>query len=114
MKLILALAATVTLSGCMNGIASYNVKQFELSNGQLACCEVSIKNGKEIDDLEALIVKGADGSYSVSLREQGVKAFRGQEVAADVAAKATSATAAAVITPAVLPAVGTIIQGVMK
>lgn len=121
-KTLLTLTATIQvglLTGCASvrdaGIAHYSVKPFvvDQQTHQLACCEVDVVNGKEIGSLEAHIVKGSDGSYVVDLKEQSVKAFEGQALAANVtsqsvaeAAKVGAAVALAPVLPALLPAAG--------
>lgn len=78
------------LAGCssMNyaGTASYNIKPFIDANGNKHCCEVNVRNGKEIGELDATITAKADGSYKVRLHEVSVKAFEGQRIAGKAAA----------------------------
>lgn len=116
MKSIIALAALVSLAGCASldhaGTASYSVKPFVTDKGEVHCCEVTVTNGKEIASLDAHIEKkGAD--YTIDLKERGVVAFRGQEIAAGAAHEAAKlATTAALVAggvlaaPALVPVVG--------
>jgi|SRR5674476_447073 len=111
MKLTILLALAICLlTGCASlqyaGNASYDVKPYETKDGTPVCCTVSIRNGKEIANLEAHVVKSGD-DYTVDLKEQGVAAFKGQEIAADAfksaVVEATKAAVAAVLAP-LLPA----------
>jgi hypothetical protein len=54
--------------------------------------EVTVNNGKQYASLDARIEKRGE-DYTVELKERGVEAFRGQQIAAG-AATATAATAA--------------------
>jgi hypothetical protein len=114
--LVIACLFAVVLSGCASlnnaGTAEYSVKPFTDSAGAITCCEVSVKNGKEIASLEAHISKQGD-NYTVDLKEQGVMAFQGQQIAAgatqsaiDAAARIAVAAALAPIMPSLLPAAG--------
>ena len=77
----------MALAGCASlrnaGVAEYRLRPYQDANGTERCCEVSIINGKEISSLEAVFTRGVDGSFRVELRERGVKAFEGQQIAAD-------------------------------
>ena len=96
MQKILMVVVVGLLGGCASlqnaGTASYSIKPFEKADGGLECCEVQVLNGKEIANLEAKITRKG-GDFSVELKEQGVAAFKGQEVSAE-AAKALAETAA--------------------
>ena len=122
MKSILALIALMTLAGCMTldhaGNAAYSVRPFVIDDltGETTCCEVSINNGKEIQNLTAHVVKNGD-NYTVDLTEGGVTAFQGQAISAaaaqsaiDAAAKAAIAAALAPMLPALTPAAGAILS----
>lgn len=89
------LAVYVLVSGCASldsaGVAVYTIKPM-LVDGKTLCCEVSVSNGKQYASLDATVVKTGD-DYTVELKERGVEAFRGQQIAAG-AATATAATAA--------------------
>ena len=86
MKLTIIAVCLIGLAGCTPlqsaGSASYTIKPFAQPDGNLACCEVEVLNGKEIANLEAKIVKKGD-DFTVELKEQGVVAFKGQEIAAE-------------------------------
>lgn len=114
--LILGLVAA-TLSGCASlqyaGNASYSVSPYESKTGALSCCKVEVHNGKEIANVEAHISKTAAGDYVVDIKEQGVLAFQGQQIAAgatkdmiDASAKIAVAAALAPLLPALVPVVG--------
>ncbi|MBK8401198.1 MAG: hypothetical protein IPL29_09155 [Propionivibrio sp.] len=104
------------LSGCASlqnaGTAEYSVKPFVDTAGRVLCCDVTVKNGKEIAFLDAHIEKRGD-DYTVDLKERGVKAFEGQAIsAAAMGAVLTSVQRAALasallpLMPALLPAAG--------
>ena len=108
------LVALLALSGCTSlqyaGTASYSVKPIVDAKGNVICCAVDVKNGKEIANLEAHVQKQGD-NYTVDLKEQGVAAFAGQAIAAgatkeaiDAAVKAALAIALAPVLPALAPA----------
>lgn len=78
MKALLLIALAV-LASCAwiesdAGKARYRVEPFETRSGQVVCCAVDILNAKNIGALKAVVTKGADGSYSVDLTEEGVDA----------------------------------------
>lgn len=93
------LLLSLLLAGCDSlmyaGHAGYNVKPFEDSKGNLHCCEVNVRNGKEVAYLNAHISMGADGAITVDLVEQGVAAFDGQRIASVVAQDAAKAAVTA-------------------
>lgn len=106
----------VLQAGCASldnaGVASYSVKPFITADGAAHCCEIVVRNGKEIATLEAHIAKRGD-DYTVDLTEHGVQAFAGQAIAAgasqaalDSAVKAAMAAALAPFLPALIPAAG--------
>ena len=114
MKNYLILLSLLMLSSCASlqyaGTASYSVKPIVDAKGNVICCSVDVKNGKEIANLEAHIQKDGD-KYTVDLKEQGVAAFAGQAIAAgatkeaiDAAVKSALAVALAPILPALAPA----------
>ena len=80
----LMLAAVLALAGCASlqtaGVAEYAVRPV-IVNDQVVCCEVTVKNGKEIALIKAHIEKTGD-NYTVDLEERGVVAFQGQSIAA--------------------------------
>lgn len=113
---VILFAIMAGLTGCASlqnaGTAEYTVRPFLDQSGTAHCCEVAVRNGKEIANLEAHIAKQGD-NYTVDLREQGVVAFQGQAIAAgatrvsiDAAAKVAAAAALAPALPALLPAAG--------
>ena len=65
---LLALA----LPGCAS-VAEYSVKPIKSTDGTVTCCELSVKNNKDVDKLRAVIRKSGDDFY-VELEEHGVKA----------------------------------------
>jgi len=103
------LIAAVLLSGCSSlnyaGSADYSIKPFAAADGKMHCCEVRVRNGKEIGLLEATISVKPDGSYKVHLMEKSVLAFRGQEISADVA-KTGIRTGAAIVGSVINPVSG--------
>ena len=107
------LVALLALSGCTSlqyaGTASYSVKPIVDAKGNVICCAVDVKNGKEIANLEAHVQKQGD-NYTVDLKEQGVAAFAGQAIAAGATKEAIDAAVKAAIAialaPVVLPAAG--------
>lgn len=114
-KLIILLLAIGILAGCASlqnaGTAEYSVKPFvDTKTGDTTCCEVLVKNGKEIAGVKALIQKQGE-SYTVYLEETGVKAFEGQAISAgamktavEAAARAAAAAVLGATAPALLPA----------
>lgn len=100
MKTHVLMCLALLMAGCSSldhaGTAEYSIKPFvvDAAAGKLACCEITVKNGKEIASLEAEIRKTGD-DFVVILKEQGVVAFRGQEISAG-AAKTTAESAAGI------------------
>lgn len=103
---LLILIAALAMSGCASlqsaGVAEYSVRPVVVGL-QIVCCEVMVRNGKEIALVKAHIEKSGD-NYTVDLEERGVVAFQGQSIAAG-AAKASidgvaTLGAAAIATPA--------------
>lgn len=110
--LLLSGLVVFALSGCSSlqnaGNAEYSVKPFTNSAGTLVCCEVSVKNGKEIALLEAHVSKQGD-NYTVDLKEQGVLAFEGQGIAAGALKTTIDAAVRAAVSSTLgplLPALG--------
>ena len=101
------------LTGCQSlqfaGTAEYSIKPFATEGGKLACCEVSVKNGKEIANLEASITKTGD-DYSITLKENGIAAFKGQQVSADALKTMVEAAVKAAALPYGGAALGTGLQ----
>lgn len=110
MKVVLLLVALI--SGCTSlqyaGSAEYSVKPFTTDKGAVICCEVVVRNGKEIASIEASVTKFGD-DYTVILKESNVMAFQGQSIAAgamkEVIDESAKAAAAAALAP-ILPAIG--------
>ena len=102
---IIAAALGLALCSCASlqnaGTAEYSVKPFKDAEGTVMCCEVLVRNGKEIASLEAHITKQG-GDYSVDLKEQGVAAFKGQGIAADALKEIVDAAVKAALTPVML------------
>ena len=96
---ILIPAAMLAVSGCASlqyaGVAAYTVRPFGVG-GQLVCCEVQIRNGKEIASLDATVEK-TGGDYRVSLRQRGVQAFEGQAISAAALEKSIDAAVRAAL-----------------
>lgn len=94
MKTVLVLLMIALLVGCSSlnnaGSASYSVKPFAAADGSLHCCEVTVMNGKEIASLDAHIEAWPGSHYIVDLKERGVIAFKGQQIAADAAGNVLS------------------------
>lgn len=92
MKTVALLALICLLPGCASlrnaGTADYTVRPFEIA-GRVVCCEVHVRNGKEMDHLKARIVRDGD-RYTVDLEQSGVSAFGGQAIAAGVVSEAVS------------------------
>ncbi|MDE2097804.1 MAG: hypothetical protein KGL39_11195 [Patescibacteria group bacterium] len=108
---LLALSACASLSD--TGITQFTAKPFvdPVSKSTL-CCEVSYIGGKEIASAHALMIKKGN-DYSISIDEQGVKAFQGAAIAANAtqttfadAAKVGTAIALAPMAPAALAGAG--------
>jgi hypothetical protein len=79
----LAVLPLLALAGCAYGVAEYSVRPY--LDGQAAphCCEVVVRNGKEIGDLQVSFARADNGSCALMLRESGVRAFDGQKAATD-------------------------------
>lgn len=90
MKTHYLMCLAVLLAGCSSldraGSAEYSIKPFVIDkeSGKLACCEITVKNGKEIAGIKAEIRKTGD-DFVLILEEQGVKAFEGQAISASAA-----------------------------
>lgn len=101
MRALIICGIVWTLAGCTSlqnaGTASYRIKPFELADGKLACCELEVLNGKEITGLEARITKTGD-DFTIELKEQGVKAFKGHEISAEAMRTVTEAAVKAALT----------------
>lgn len=113
-------AVYVLVSGCTSldsaGVASYTVKP-ALIEGRAVCCEVTVHNGKQYASLDARIEKRGD-DYTVELKERGVEAFKGQQIAA-AAATATASTAAkaataVLVAPAAVSVGGAAIEAIAQ
>lgn len=108
MKTLLIILGALILAGCASlqnaGTAEYSVKPFviDATTGTVACCEVVVRNGKEITYVKARIEKRGD-DYTVDLEEQGVQAFAGQAIAAGATKTALDAAARAAVASALAP-----------
>lgn len=118
MKPILAVAILVALSGCASlnnaGTAEYVFKDSVVTkDGATHTRGVTVRNGKEIAELDARISKTPDGGYVIDLRERGVKAFDGQAIASGAMKTAIRDAVkpgiAAALLPVALPAAGAIL-----
>lgn len=79
----IALIPLAMLTGCASwGTSHYAVEPFYLE-GKQTCCRIVIDNGKEIGQLKARFKKDGD-KWDIYLEEEGVKAFQGQAIAADL------------------------------
>lgn len=98
-SVLLAALLAIFLSGCASvrdaGVASYHIKT--------ADAEITVHNGKEMDFLEASLEKTGN-DYRFHIRQEGVKAFRGQELAAHAATSTAIAGAKAATAVLVAPA----------
>ena len=106
MKCLLILAALLALAGCASlnnaGTADYQVRPFLDAAGAPHCCEVSVRNGKEIASVKARIEKRGD-DYTVEIEQQGVQAFAGQAIVAGATKDALEAAARAAVANALAP-----------
>ena len=108
MRNLLIILGAMILAGCASlqnaGTAEYSVKPFviDATLGTVACCEVVVRNGKEIACVKARIEKRGD-DYTVDLEEQGVQAFAGQAIAAGITKTALDAAARAAVASALAP-----------
>jgi hypothetical protein len=103
----LTLVSVLLLTGCASlwdaGNARYHVTPVFDKDGKPHCCDVDVRNGKELAHVKAHIKMGKDGEIEVYLEEDGVAAFEGQKTAAFVAQEAAKvATTAAMIGGGVL------------
>lgn len=100
------LSLAVSLAGCASldnaGTAEYHVKPFIGQDGRPVCCDVSVRNGKQMQSLDAVIVKDGD-KYTVILQQRGVEAFAGQAIAAGAAKTVVDAAAKAAVGTVVAP-----------
>ena len=87
MKTHVLMCFAIALTGCTAldraGTAEYSIKPFVVDKeaGKLACCEITVKNGKEIARLRAEIRKTGE-DFVLVFEENGVKAFEGQALTA--------------------------------
>lgn len=114
----ISIAAIAALASCASqqyaGVSEYGVKSFKDENKQTQY-EFYARNGKELAHVDATLIKNADGSIAFKITEDGVTAFRGQEISANAATGAVStaakSTAAIMIAPIALPAIGAVAGG---
>lgn len=83
MRALAVILLMAVLAGCSYGVAEYSVRPYLDGQGRERCCEITIRNGKEFVSLEASFSRADNGTCAVTLREQGVKAFEGQQAAAE-------------------------------
>ena len=106
MKHLFIIIALLALAGCASlnnaGTADYQVRPFLDAAGAPHCCEVSVRNGKEIASVKARIEKRGD-DYTVEIEQQGVQAFAGQAIVAGVTHEALTAAARAAVASALAP-----------
>ena len=85
MKYLLPLIALV--AGCSSldqaGVSEYRVKPFIDSKGDVYCCDVDVRNGKQMASVDAVVIKDKD-KYTVIIQQRGVEAFTGQASSANV------------------------------
>lgn len=116
MRTIILIAAAL-LTGCTSlqyaGTAEYSARPvFSPITGEPVCCEVIVRNGKEFDELDVSVTKqGSD--YTVTLRERGVSAFKGQEIAASAVGGSVEAAAGVATTAITAPALGNGIRAIL-
>lgn len=106
MKCLLVLVSLLALAGCASlnnaGTADYQVRTYLDAGGAPHCCEVSVRNGKEIASVKARIEKRGD-DYTVEIEQQGVQAFAGQAIVAGATKDALEAAARAAVASALAP-----------
>lgn len=106
MKHLFIIIALLALAGCASlnnaGTADYQVRPFLDAAGAPHCCEVSVRNGKEIASVKARIEKRGD-DYTVEIEQQGVQAFAGQAIVAGATKDALEAAARAAVASALAP-----------
>lgn len=92
-RLALAAALLLPLSGCESlyfaGVDSYSMT---LPDGVV----ISVHSGKQEQSVNAKFEQTTAG-YVVTLQENGIQAFQGQQIAASAASDATAAAAAAAV-----------------
>lgn len=85
MRLLLPLI--VLVSGCSSldqaGVSEYRVKPFIDSKGDVYCCDIDVRNGKQMASVDAVIIKDKE-KYTVIIQQRGVEAFTGQAASAGV------------------------------
>jgi hypothetical protein len=96
MKILIAIALSIFLSGCMAGISKYTVEPFyDADSKSVICCRATVINGKNIGSLTAHVVK-KDNDFTVDLQESNVVSSASIEAATapvSSVAKAVSNTA---------------------
>jgi hypothetical protein len=87
-RLFLTAIALLALAGCaslMNaGSSSYIVKTYPGTNGAVACCELTVLDGKEYSSRNVAFQTTGTGA-SLVIQEGASKAFKGQAIAAKAA-----------------------------
>lgn len=76
MKYLFTILFALTLTGCLStsGTTEYSLKPIETSSGELVCCEATVYNSKDYEQLKFKFKKNQDGSIDVQLDESGVSA----------------------------------------
>jgi hypothetical protein len=84
------------------GIADYRIEPVLNGNGDVIAWDVSIKNGKEYSTVNATFTRAADGSVTVTLNENDVKAFAGQVAAASTVSSVANAVSNTAVSAATI------------
>lgn len=94
MRAALALGVLV-LAGC--GQVSYHVKPFTDSTGKTVCCDATVTDGQNVQDVDLTVVNKPDGEIDVQFSKKGASASAPIAAAtAGVVAVGNAATATAV------------------
>lgn len=80
----LAAVAALSLSGCASldnaGYDSYTVRSYKSETGQVACCELDVKSGKEYGDRAVQFQTNTRGA-ALAIGETDSKAVKSQALA---------------------------------
>lgn len=100
MRLLFALIGALFAVGCTSlqtaGVAEYRVEPIAV-DGQVICCSVLVKNGKEAAEVRVVY---QDGARRFELHERGITAFAGQRIAAEALPSLSGVIQSVVGTPA--------------